>query len=141
MRHPANIRHTEERTFGERSADRLAATVGSWPFLIVQTCIIVLWMTMNGYVIAHLLGGKPFDVYPFLLLNICLSLQAAFTGPVLQLSGNRQAAKDRDRSEHDYEVNRAALLVVKKLAQEAGLDVAAELAHVQHLLDVAEESE
>lgn len=116
MRHPANIRHHEQRTVGERAADRLASVVGSWPFLIVQTVVIILWMAMNGYVIAHLLGGRPFDVYPFLLLNICLSLQAAFTGPVLQLSGNRQAQKDRDRSEHDYLVNRRTLHLIERIA-------------------------
>jgi len=133
-RHPANVRHYDERTLGERAADRLAAVVGSWPFLICQTTIIVMWMVLNGFIIAKVLGGRPFDPYPWLLLNICLSLQAAFTGPVLQLSGNRQAEKDRSRSEHDYAVNRAAVRAIHKVAAKLEVDITDELCEVVHLL-------
>jgi uncharacterized membrane protein len=121
VRHPANIRHHEGRTIGERAADRMAAIVGSWPFLIVQGTIIAVWMAANGWVLWHLLGRRPFDPYPWLLLNICLSLQAAFTGPVLQLSGNRRDEKDRDRSEHDYVVNQQALALLRKVAARLGV--------------------
>ena len=86
-------------TFGERAADRVARTVGSWRFILVQIAIIAVWMAANAYLIMEYLHGKPFDPYPFILLNLCLSLQAAFTGPVLQLSGNRKAQIDREGNE------------------------------------------
>lgn len=138
MRHPANVRHYDERTFGERAADRLAAVVGSWPFILVQCVLIVCWMLLNGFILWHLLGTRPFDPYPWILLNLCLSLQAAFTGPVLQLSGNRQAEKDRERSEHDYSVNLSTVRALRKLAEHLECDVTAELSEIRHLLTAEE---
>ena len=108
--HPVNIRHYgDERTTGERVADNLAASVGSWPFIVTQTILLGTWIAANAFLISDWLGGKPFDPYPFILLNLVLSFQAAYTGPVVMMSQNRQAAKDRDEAEHDYEVNREAL--------------------------------
>ncbi len=109
-RHPANIRHFgDRRTVGERLADAVAGRVGSWPFIIVQSLLLVAWIVANGFLIRDWIGGRPFDPYPFILLNLVLSFQAAYTGPVVMMSQNRQAAKDRDEAEHDYEVNREAL--------------------------------
>ena len=118
-RHPTNIRHFGgERTFGERIADDVAARVGSWPFIIIQSGLLIMWLVANGFLIHNWLGGKPFDPYPFILLNLMLSFQAAYTGPVVMMSQNRQSARDRDEAEHDYEVNREAFAALKKLQQE-----------------------
>lgn len=107
-RHPVNIRYVEHRTLGERVADRVAEHVGSWPFIIVQSVILAAWIAYNGWVAVRILHGRPFDPYPFILLNLALSFQAAYTGPVVMMSENRQAARDREMAEHDYRVNRAA---------------------------------
>lgn len=105
-RHPVNVRHVESRTTGERVADGVAARVGSWPFIITQSSLLALWIAYNGYVALALLNGKPFDPFPFILLNLALSFQAAYTGPIVMMSQNRQAAKDRDMAEHDYDINK-----------------------------------
>lgn len=98
MRHPVNRRHHDSRSRGERAADRVAATIGSWRFVGIQAGLMAVWVALNvvGVFALH------WDPYPFLLLNIMLSTQAAFTGPILQLTQNRQAAKDRDTLEHTY---------------------------------------
>ncbi len=104
-RHPVNLRHLDGRSAGERIADGVAARVGSWPFIITQSSLLILWILYNGYVAFQVLHGKPFDPYPFILLNLALSFQAAYTGPIVKMSQNRQASKDRDMAEHDYRVN------------------------------------
>lgn len=103
--HPVNAKHFENRSTGERVADAVAARVGSWPFIITQSSMLVAWILYNGYVALGILRGKPFDPYPFILLNLALSFQAAYTGPIVMMSQNRQASKDRDMAEEDYEVN------------------------------------
>lgn len=109
-RHPVNVRHRGAgRTRGERLADSLTATVGSWPFIVTQSVLLVAWIVANGFLLGSWLGDKPFDPFPFILLNLVLSFQAAYTGPIVMMSQNRQSAKDRDEAEHDYEVNRDAL--------------------------------
>lgn len=119
QRHPVNVRHLGPgRTTGERIADRVAARVGSWPFIIVQTTLLVLWIVGNAFLIRDWLSGKPFDPYPFILLNLLLSFQAAYTGPFVLMSQNRQAARDRDEAEHDYDVNREALDILRRLEAE-----------------------
>ena len=118
-RHPVNVRHMgAQRTLGERVADGVAASVGSWPFIITQSILLAAWILANAVLIRDWLGGKPFDPYPFILLNLVLSFQAAYTGPVVMMSQNRQAAKDRDEAEHDYEVNREALERLQRLEQQ-----------------------
>ena len=120
-RHPANIRHHgERRTFGERVADGVAASVGSWPFIIIQSLLLGVWIVANAFLIRDWLGGRPFDPYPFILLNLVLSFQAGYTGPVVMMSQNRQAAKDRDEAEHDYDVNRESLERLERLEEEQG---------------------
>jgi uncharacterized membrane protein len=120
-RHPVNIRHVgAERTLGERVADGVAGSVGSWPFIITQSLLLAAWLLANAFLIRDWLGGKPFDPYPFILLNLVLSFQAAYTGPVVMMSQNRQTAKDRDEAEHDYEVNRDALERLARLEEQQG---------------------
>jgi uncharacterized membrane protein len=117
--HPINVRHMGgKRTTGEQIADAVAARVGSWPFIIIQSLLLMLWIVANGFLIRDWLGGKPFDPYPFILLNLTLSFQAAYTGPVVLMSQNRQAARDRDEAEHDYEVNREALDLLRQVREE-----------------------
>jgi uncharacterized membrane protein len=117
--HPVNIRHVgDQRTLGERVADGVAGSVGSWPFIITQSLLLAAWLLANAFLIRDWLGGKPFDPYPFILLNLVLSFQAAYTGPVVMMSQNRQAAKDRDEAEHDYEVNRDALGRLARLEEQ-----------------------
>lgn len=111
MTHPAFKAHDDARTFGERVADKTVASIGTWQFLIVQGCVIVLWVIGNGI----LLSRHPFDPYPFILLNLFLSIQAAVTGPLLLLAGNRQAVKDRQLAQFDYKVNQDALQKIIEL--------------------------
>jgi uncharacterized membrane protein len=96
-------------TRGERIADAAASLVGSWRFIIVQTILVILWVVVN--VIAWDLKWDP---YPFILLNLMFSVQAAYTGPILLLAGNRQAAKDREIAQRDDE----ELGVIYKLQHE-----------------------
>lgn len=114
-RSPVNIRHIDKRTPGERVADAVTGGIGSWPFIIIQSTLLLSWIVLNGVLIGNWLGGKPFDPYPFILLNLVLSFQAAYTGPVVMMSQNRQSAKDRFEAEHDYKVNQEALERLKRL--------------------------
>jgi uncharacterized membrane protein len=117
--HPTNVRHMGEgRSRGERIADSVAARVGSWPFIITQSVLLVLWIVANGFLLRDWIGGKPFDPYPFILLNLMLSFQAAYTGPVVLMSQNRQSARDRDEAEHDYKVNRDALEILRRIQKD-----------------------
>jgi uncharacterized membrane protein len=118
-RHPINVRHMgDHRTTGEHIADAVAARVGSWPFIVIQSFLLMMWIVANTVLIRDWLGGKPFDPYPFILLNLMLSFQAAYTGPVVLMSQNRQAARDRDEAEHDYDVNREALDLLRQVRDE-----------------------
>ncbi len=102
-KHPVNVVHHDEATFGEKLADTIAAGIGSWTFLIIQTCAVLLWLTLN--IIGFMSHWDPF---PFILLNLLFSVQAAYTGPVLLLAGNRQSQKDRLTLEHAaYEADKA----------------------------------
>jgi uncharacterized membrane protein len=102
-----------ERTLGERLADGAADQIGSWRFLIIQTCCVTAWIILN--VVAIL---KAWDPYPFVLLNLLFSVQAAYTGPVLLLSANRAAVRDRMLAEHDYSTNERAEELVEGILSE-----------------------
>ncbi|HMJ38937.1 MAG TPA: DUF1003 domain-containing protein [Verrucomicrobiae bacterium] len=102
-RHPVNVVHHDEATFGEMLADKIASSIGSWTFLMVQTTAVIAWLVLNIYGFVH-----RWDPFPFILLNLLFSVQAAYTGPVLLLAGNRQAQKDRLTLEHAaYEADKA----------------------------------
>src|SRR5215472_7069813 len=90
-----NKAHYDQATFGERLADRIAAGIGSWRFLIIQSILVSGWVISNIWLLR-----RPFDPYPLILLNLLFSVQAAYTGPVLLLAGNRQSQKDRLTLEH-----------------------------------------
>jgi uncharacterized membrane protein len=101
----------EHETFGTRVADAVARFGGSWTFIIIFGVVLTTWVTLNTIMLAK----QPFDPYPFILLNLFLSMIAALQAPVIMMSQNRQDAKDRIRSELDYQVNLKAELGVSEL--------------------------
>jgi uncharacterized membrane protein len=102
-----------ELTFGEKMADHIATFGGSWTFIIIFFCFILIWMITNAYILV----AKPFDPFPFILLNLILSCLAAIQAPIIMMSQNRQEAKDRIRSEHDYKIDLKAELEIKLLSE------------------------
>jgi len=102
-----------ELTFGQRLADRIATFGGSWYFIIIFGLFLFLWMGLNSW----LLVARPFDPYPFILLNLVLSSLAAIQAPLIMMSQNRQEARDRARAIHDYQVNLKAELEIRQLHQ------------------------
>lgn len=107
----AVLKH-DERKFGERLADRVAAVGGSWGFIIAFGVILVVWMGWNEATKGHPLA---FDPYPFIFLNLMLSMVAAIQAPVIMMSQNRAAVRDRQAAEHDYVVNLRAELEIMHL--------------------------
>jgi uncharacterized membrane protein len=103
-------------TLGQRTADRVAETVGSWRFILLQSFLLAVWIALNS--LAWVQGWDP---YPFILLNLVLSFQAAYTAPIIMMSQNRAAAIDRQRAEDDYHVNIKAELEIELLHQKVDL--------------------
>ena len=105
----------DERTFGERVADRIAEFGGSWTFIFIFLSVLAAWVVLNSYILVR--RGETFDPYPYILLNLFLSMLAALQAPVIMMSQNRQAARDRLDAAHDYEVNLKAELEIVALHQ------------------------
>ena len=103
----------KDLTIGQKIADKVAAFGGSWTFIITFFLFILVWMLIN----ILLLTIKPFDPYPFILLNLILSCLAAIQAPIIMMSQNRQEQKDRLRAEHDYKINLKAELEIKLLSE------------------------
>jgi uncharacterized membrane protein len=108
-----NINQEFENSFtlGQRLADRIAAFGGSWTFISIFMVVLVVWMGINTWILLT----KPFDPYPYILLNLVLSCLAAIQAPVILMSQNRQEARDRIHAEHDYEINMKAEIEIRKL--------------------------
>jgi uncharacterized membrane protein len=106
-----NVEFEKKLTFGEALADKIAEFGGSWKFMILFGSVLLVWISVNSIV----LFLRPFDPYPFILLNLVLSCLAAIQAPVIMMSQNRQEAKDRLRSEQDYRVNLKAELEIRYL--------------------------
>ena len=106
-----NQEFEDSLTLGQRMADRLAAFGGSWTFISIFMIVLVVWMGINTWILLT----KPFDPYPYILLNLVLSCLAAIQAPVILMSQNRQEARDRLHSEHDYEINMKAEIEIRKL--------------------------
>lgn len=140
-----NIEFERQLTVGERIADRLTTFAGSWKFISIFMITVFIWMGINSIVLIL----KPFDPYPFILLNLVLSCLAAIQAPVILMSQNRQDARDRLQAEHDYRVNLKAELEVRQLhekidhllmyqwqrlleIQEIQMDLLKEIAHKNH---------
>ena len=105
--------HKEKMSFGDKIADKVANGMGSWSFIIWQTIIVIIWMMLNvvGFI-------QHWDVYPFILLNLIFSTQAAYAAPIIMMSQNRQNARDRDQAQHDYETNIAAKKGIEELQKQ-----------------------
>jgi uncharacterized membrane protein len=100
-------------TYGERLSDKVAAVGGSWSFIIFFSLVLLAWMLLNTDVLSRF--GMAFDPYPYIFLNLMLSTLAAVQAPVIMMSQNRQAAKDRLAAAHDFEVNLRAELDIRRL--------------------------
>jgi uncharacterized membrane protein len=108
------MREFDERlTFGERLADRVAAFGGSWKFILLFILFLLIWMIVNSLVLVR----QAFDSYPYILLNLILSCMAALQAPVILMSQNRAADKDRQQAKNDYEVNIKAELEIMQLQE------------------------
>ncbi len=105
-------KHTESRTFGSRLADSVASGMGSWKFIIIQTALVVLWMGLNLIGLIY-----HWDAYPFILLNLLFSTQAAYAAPIIMMSQNRQNERDRLHAEEDYKTNIAAKKEIEALTK------------------------
>lgn len=105
-----NREYDRQLTFGQRLADRVAAFGGSWPFILIFGTVLFVWVALNSVILA-----KAFDPYPYILLNLVLSMLAAIQAPIIMMSQNRHAAKDRLEAAHDYETNLKAELEIRTL--------------------------
>ncbi len=116
-----NAEFSDKLTFGERLADQVAEFGGSWKFIIIFTVILFVWIVINSVVLLSkqpnfpIFSKHPFDVYPYILLNLVLSCLAAIQAPVIMMSQNRQEAKDRMRAEQDFKTNLKAELEVRNM--------------------------
>lgn len=109
--HDMNVEYDTRLTFGERLADRIAEFGGSLRFIILFGAILFTWIAINTVALL----SKPFDPFPYILLNLVLSCLAAIQAPVIMMSQNRQEGRDRLRSEHDYQINLKAELEIRNL--------------------------
>jgi uncharacterized membrane protein len=114
-----------QRTFGERVADRFAAAVGSWPFIIVQSMLLAVWVVLNVAWLVY-----RWDPYPFILLNLVLSFQAAYASPIIMMSQNRQSKIADRRNQLDLQINLLAeqestetLRLLRKLCEHVGVEM------------------
>ncbi len=133
---PAPPEITAPKSFADHAADLVADTVGSWRFIIIQSTLLLGWLAFNA------LSAARVDPYPFILLNLMLSFQAAYTAPIIMMSQNRQAEIDRRRSIEDYDINYKAELEIETLHQKIDLlreqEIAALTAAVERLTRVLE---
>ena len=104
-------KYHEKLSFGDRVADIVAKGIGSWKFIIIQTILVILWMLLNlvGFI-------YHWDVYPFILLNLLFSTQAAYAAPIIMMSQNRQNLRDRLQAEEDFKTNKDAKIEIEELA-------------------------
>lgn len=103
--------HTENKdSFGQKAADSLARFAGSWKFVIGFTIVLICWILVNAIMLT-----KPFDPFPFILLNLVLSCIAAIQAPLIMMSQNRQEQKDRKRAENDYRVNLKNEIIIQDM--------------------------
>jgi len=129
-----NELYEQQLTFGERAADKVAAIAGSWTFIIAQSVVLSFWVILN--VTAWI---QHWDPYPFILMNLVLSLQAAYTAPVIMMSQNRQADRDRMEAHNDYLINKKAEEEVRVILNELDAQNDALLAIHETIVNLAEE--
>ena len=112
---PWHLVHAEKSTMGDRVADRVATFIGSWRFIIIQSVIFAIWVIVNTL---WLFSAYQFDPYPFILFNLFMSAEAAYSSPLILMSQNRQADRDREQAQHDYETNLAAKEEIEMILRE-----------------------
>lgn len=124
----ADERAAAETTVGDRLADRVATIGGSWGFIVSFTLVLLAWMVLNSRAAEHL-GLPSFDRFPYIFLNLMLSMLAALQAPIIMMSQNRQAKKDRVAARHDYEVNLRTTIELLRLHRKIDR-ISAKLGHV-----------
>jgi uncharacterized membrane protein len=112
----------QKPTLGEKLADNVTAIIGSWKFIVIQSIILAVWLILNIFA-----WIKHWDPYPFILLNLMLSFQAAYAAPIIMMSQNRMSEKDRQKAERDFATNRKAEREVE--------DIQADLARIERKID------
>jgi len=113
-----NVEMEQKSTIGQRIADRVASFGGSWTFIIIYLSFLIAWMAFNTFVLVHYgtgPEGKQFDPYPYILLNLMLSMTAALQAPIIMMSQNRAAEKDRLAAEQDFKVNLKSELMLEEM--------------------------
>jgi uncharacterized membrane protein len=103
-------KHSDSLTFAQRLADQVANGMGSWRFIIIQTILVIMWMAFNFVAFIY-----HWDPYPFILLNLLFSTQAAYAAPIIMMAQNRQSERDRAQAQADYETNLAAKVEIEAL--------------------------
>jgi uncharacterized membrane protein len=117
-----NVEMEERSTIGQRVADRVASFGGSWTFIIIYVSFLVGWMGLNTFVLVHYghgENGAQYDPYPYILLNLMLSMTAALQAPIIMMSQNRAAEKDRLAAEQDFKVNLKSELMLEELMRKS----------------------
>jgi len=121
----------ESRSFGQRAADAISASVGAWKFILIQSTILVLWIASNS------IQGLPhWDVEPYILLNLMLSFQAAYTGPIVMMSQNRQSVIDRMKAAEDHKIIVHIASELDELREYTGTTMA-EVSQLRQMLDAS----
>jgi uncharacterized membrane protein len=113
--HPIIYHVKSDRSLGQMAADFLTKGMGSWSFMIIFVIFLIAWVITNVHFMIQYNLGKPWDPYPFILLNLVLSMLAAIQAPIILMSQNRQSQIDRIRAEYDYSVNRKAQRQIEEL--------------------------
>jgi uncharacterized membrane protein len=129
-----NVEMEERSTIGQRIADRVASFGGSWTFIIIYLSFLIAWMAFNTFILIHYgrgENGAQFDPYPYILLNLMLSMTAALQAPIIMMSQNRAAEKDRLAAEQDFKVNLKSELMLEELMRKS----AARDAQMQAVVD------
>jgi|SRR3989339_636543 len=108
----------QKLSFGQKASDNLTKHMGSWKFIILFLILLFVWIGINAYFLVVLLEGKPFDPFPFILLNLVLSCLAAIQAPIILMSQNRQTEKDRIMAKYDYEINKRAEKEIRKVQED-----------------------
>jgi CRP/FNR family cyclic AMP-dependent transcriptional regulator len=117
-----NVEMEERATIGQRIADKVASFGGSWTFIIIYLSFLIAWMAFNTFVLLHYGHGETgaqFDPYPYILLNLMLSMTAALQAPIIMMSQNRAAEKDRLAAEQDFKVNLKSELMLEELMRKS----------------------
>jgi uncharacterized membrane protein len=115
--HNWHAAHLRKMSSGARIADSVANFIGSWQFIIIQSAIFFIWVIFNT---VWLFTAYQFDPYPFILFNLFMSAEAAYASPLILMSQNRQADRDREQAEHDYQTNIAAKEEIETILSELG---------------------